>query len=79
MKLQADELDGWVLEHADFERLPSHGYLFYSERRCYVCYPASGARRTRDVLPRVVDLLARGGDGACRLRGLLTLAATEDA
>ncbi|AZQ51185.1 hypothetical protein [Burkholderia cenocepacia] len=79
MKLQADELDGWVLERADFERLPSHGYLFYSGRRCYVCYPAHGARRMRDVLPRVVDLLSRGNDGARRLRGLLTLAATEDA
>jgi hypothetical protein len=61
MKLQVDELDGWVLERADFERLPAHGYLFYSDRRCYVCYPASGARRMRDVLPRVVDLLARAG------------------
>lgn len=50
MKVQVDELDGWVLDRADFERLPSHGYLFYSDRRCNVCYPAHGARRMRDVL-----------------------------
>ncbi len=49
MKVQVDELDGWVLDRAGFERLPPHGYLLYSDRRCNMCYPAHGAGRMRDV------------------------------
>ncbi|WP_338925320.1 hypothetical protein IHE33_07090 [Mycetohabitans endofungorum] len=74
MRLRLNEFEGWVLDHCDFNNLPTLGYIFFITTDIYICHPRHTTKRDRNTLSRLINFLSFGGDEAQAILSMLMAA-----